>query len=164
MIGRNSHASLRSTTSAHFDFVPRQKKILRLELVTWHVYLHIFYTFESSFSLTLNSSQRATHCSRELNASETQPKNGRTYNQQKYIHCHNEIGIFATLQYSKLCKIISHKIISHIQIHMFSKQPDKYFVAMYFLVSQRTYTHKYIRTTHTFCIIVVLALPPHTNS
>ena len=97
LIGQSSHVPLLATTYVHFEFVQRKNKSC-IRYRSRDLVIYIDYTFESSFSLT--PFQRAPHTQHQARS------------QQKYINFYNEIVIFATLQYSKLCKYI--KIVLHI--------------------------------------------------
>ena len=127
---------------------------------------YIVYAFEGFPFLTFRLPAGQLSFSHACTASDISPRTerdnsqyGRTYRLQKYIHWWNEIGIFATLQYSKLFMDI--QITSHIQIHIFSRQKNEYFAVMLFLfLFFNTRMHSYVRIKHIYIYIIFVSDTP----
>ena len=114
LIRQWSHMLLLSITFTCFEFIPHKNKSWvwgQSRNMDTYIYFTLSKTLSQldsfvsltliliAFALVLSSSQQVIQSS-----------------QQNYVHCYYELGIFASLQYSKLCMVI--KITS--QIHMFS--------------------------------------------
>ena len=122
LIGQSSHMPVLSSMPTNFEFVPCKNKSCiwscSCDMVT-DIYskpLKALTWLLSVWWLSLLHACIASDISPCTDRDNSQ--HGRTYSQQNHVYYHHEIGIFATLQNSKLCMDV--KITSHIQIRMFS--------------------------------------------